>query len=468
MVDSIAKTLGAGSGIDISALVSSLVDNQFALKTKRLTERSDTITAQLSAVSQLKSGITGFSTALSTLVKSGSLQTQPTSANTNVVRASALPGATLSGLSTSVEVRALAAAQVSNTVTPLPAGTAIGTGTIQIDIGSYATGSFVSGGTTIPPITIAAGEDSLATIATRINAAKTGVTASVLSDSTGQRLVLKGESGEAKAFTLSVTEDSGAPGLSRIAVGSGATGTTSPTAAADARVAVDGVEVRRSTNAISDLVPGVRLELQTVSATPVAIGSTPATENLRQAVNDVVSTYNELYAVLKTATDPVTGALRSDPGARDMMTRLGRLALTDLTGGDSSAPKTLAEVGVATARDGTWSVNATRLNDALTRFPAAVEKMFADGFGASGRGLAGALQSLSTTVTSRTFGLGASEARYNLAKANLSDEQLKATEQAETTRTRLTQQFASMDSRVAAYRSTQSFLTQQIDAWNSN
>ena len=34
--------------------------------------------------------------------------------------------------------------------------------------------------------------------------------------------------------------------------------------------------------------------------------------------------------------------------------------------------------------------------------------------------------------------------------------------------TRLTQQFASMDSRVAAYKSTLSFLQQQVDAWNSN
>ena len=468
-MESIARALGAGSGIDITALVDSLVENQFALKTERLTQRGETITAQLSAVAQLKSGISGFSTALSTLVKSGSLQTQPTSANTAIVKTSALPGATLSGLSTSVEVRALASAQVSNTVDPVASGTAIGTGTLQFAIGSYASGSFVADGTTIPPITIAAGEDSLSAIATKINAAGTGVTASVVSDTTGQRLVLKGASGEAKAFTLSVTEDSGSPGLARLAVGAGATGTTTGTDATDARVAIDGVEVRRATNTISDLVPGVRLELQAAAiGTRVSIGATPATDALRQAVNDVVATYNELHAVLKTATDPINGSLRADPAARDMMTRLSRMALTDLTGGTSDTPRTLAEIGVATARDGTWSVNATRLNDALTRFPSSVEKMFADGFGASGRGLSGALQSLSTTITSRSFGLGASEERYTRQQSALSDEQLRATEQAETTRTRLTQQFATMDSRVAAYKSTQAFLTQQIDAWNSN
>jgi flagellar hook-associated protein 2 len=34
--------------------------------------------------------------------------------------------------------------------------------------------------------------------------------------------------------------------------------------------------------------------------------------------------------------------------------------------------------------------------------------------------------------------------------------------------TRLTQQFATMNSKVAAYKSTQTFLENQIKAWNSD
>ncbi len=469
MVDSIAKTLGAGSGIDVQALVASLVENQYAVKTGTLTAKADALTAQLSSVSQLKSGITGFSSALSALVKSGSLATQPTSGNTGIVKITGLPGARLSGLNTNVEVRALAASQVSNTQNPIATDTAVGTGTLQFAIGSYDSGSFVANGTAIPSITIGAGEDNLTAIAAKVNAANTGITASVARDSTGERLVLKGASGAAQAFTLSVTEDSSAPGLATIEVGVGKTGTTSATTAADARVAIDGVELRRATNSISDLVPGVRLDLQSVAiGTRVAIGSTPATEGLRQAVNDVVATYNELYAVLKTATDPMGGPLRTDPGARDMMTRLSRLSLTDLTGTTDGTPRTLAELGVATARDGTLSVDAARLTDVLARFPDAVEAMFADGVGATGRGLGGALQSIATAVTSRSFGLGASEAGYTRAQATLSDSQERAMRDADTLRDRLTRQFATMDARVAAYKSTQNFLTQQVDAWNAN
>jgi flagellar hook-associated protein 2 len=470
MVDSIAKTLGAGSGIDVTALVSSLVENQFTVKNGALTKRAETLTAQLSAVAQLKSGITGFSTALASLVKGGTLVTQPTSSNTNIVKVATLPGAKLAGLNTTLEVRRLASAQVSHTITPLPASVPVGTGTIQLAIGSYDSGgTFVPGAAAIPPITIGAGEDTLSAIAAKINAAAAGVSASIVTDIDGERLVLKGASGAAAAFTLGVTEDSASPGLARIAVGAGATGTTSASSATDALVAVDGVEVRRATNAIADLVSGVRLDLQAAAVgTRVTLGSAPQSESLRQAVNDVVATYNELYAILKTQTDPVSGALRGDPAAREMMRSLGRLSLVDLTGTTDGSPRTLAELGVATARDGTLSVNTSRLTEVLIRFPSAVERMFTDGRGASGAGLSGALSAISTAVTSRTTGLGASEGRYTKARSAITGDQTKATAAAETMRKRLTQQYASMDARVSAYKATQAFLTQQVDAWNAD
>ena len=89
--------------------------------------------------------------------------------------------------------------------------------------------------------------------------------------------MLKGATGAAQAFTLTATEDPSAPGLAALNVGVGATGTTIGTAAQDAIVAFDGVAVKRSTNAFSDLISGVKLDL--VSAQPgtmVTIGIEPA------------------------------------------------------------------------------------------------------------------------------------------------------------------------------------------------
>ncbi|MFX8016042.1 hypothetical protein ABTK76_19245, partial [Acinetobacter baumannii] len=85
---------------------------------------------------------------------------------------------------------------------------------------------FTAGSTAAVNITIDSSNNSLQGIAKAINAANAGVTATVLTDSSGARLSLKGKTGEAQAFTLTATEDASAPGLAQLNVGVGATGTT--------------------------------------------------------------------------------------------------------------------------------------------------------------------------------------------------------------------------------------------------
>lgn len=473
MVDSITKSLGAGSGIDIQSLVTSLVDAQYSVKTKQVETKAETLTAQVSTISQLKSGMTSFAAALSTLVKGGSLATAATSSNGGIVKASTIPGKQVATLNTSVEVRAMASAQVASTVQPLAAGATVGTGSVKIQFGNYDDqGVFQADAVDIPAIDIADGEGTLAGIAAKINAANppTGLTASILRDATGERLVLKGASGAARAFTVTAT-DGTTPGLAAaINVGAGATGTTIATPAGDARVAVDGVEVRRPTNVIDDLIPGVRLDLQSVAVgTRVSLGTTPATAALTQAVNDIVATFNELHKVLKAATDPLTGNLARDSGAREMQRQLRNLTLTDLVGSSGNGLKSLAEIGVGTARDGSLTVDSARLAKVLADNPAGVEAMFTDrGVGATGRGLSATLDTISLNVTGRAYGLGASETRYTQAQSALTVDKARIAEGQEKLKVRLTQQYSTMDARVNAYKATQSFIKQQVDAWNSN
>ncbi|WP_431469306.1 flagellar filament capping protein FliD [Sphingosinithalassobacter sp. LHW66-3] len=468
-VESIAKTLGTGSGIDITALVSQLVDAQFQAKTATLEKKSEALTAQISSASQLKSSISGFSTALTALAKSGSLSTQPTSSNASLVTVAAQPGAQIGTLDARLEVRRLAAAQVASTAPIADATAAVGMGTLTLTFGTAtvadgAMSAFDPGATSID-IAIGEADSSLEGIMKAINAANAGVTASILTDPDGARLVLKGTTGAAKAFTLSATETPGAEGLSALAIGVGASGTTIGSAAADAEIAVDGIAVKRSGNGLSDLIPGVRIDL--VSAQPgtiVRIGSTSPTEALRQAVADVVDTYNELLSIVQAEVDPVAGSLRSDMAARTLAQSLARLTLAPLVpGAGTDAPTTLAALGVATNRDGTLRIDADRLGAALTTHPEAVEAMFR-----AESGLPAALAAISTAAASTATGLGASEARYTEAAGNLEEDRSEALAAAEALRARMTQQFARMDSKVAAYKSTQSFLQQQIDAWNAD
>ena len=473
-ISSITTALGAGSGVDVAALVGSLVDAQFANKTAQLTNQSATITKQISGVSSLKSGITSFSNALASLVKGGSLATAPTSSNAGIVNVTALSGAKLAGLSASVEVRQLATAQVATSAPRPDTIAAVGRGSFTLTFGTAevtngAMTGFTAGAGEPISIPITAGNSGLTGIARAINAAGAGVTATVLTDSAGSRLSIKGATGEAKAFTLTATEDPEAPGLSALNIGPGAT-TTVGTVARDAIVAVDGTALKRPTNSIGDLITGVKLDLVSASVgTTVTIGSTAPTASLSQAVNDFVETFNQLNAAIKEQTDPVTGALRSDAAATGLQRQLRQLTLTPLsTGAATGAPTTLAEIGVRTNRDGTLSVDSNVLSSMLNKYPTAVEAMFADGKGASGNGISGALAAISEAATNVKTGLGASAMRYSKAQGDVASDQSDLSDAEAVMTKRLTAQYAAMDARVAAYKSTQAFLKQQVEAWNSN
>ncbi|RYY45580.1 MAG: flagellar hook protein, partial [Sphingomonadales bacterium] len=356
-------------------------------------------------------------------------------------------------------------AQVTSSGLVADRNTAIGSGSLRLTFGtaSVADGAMTgfTGGAGAP-IDITITDGSLQGVADAINARKTNVTASILTDAAGSRLVLKGATGEAQAFTLEATGDAA---LDALEVGVGASGTTIGSAAQDAVVAVDGVAVKRATNTIGDLFVGVKLELQSAAVgTKVTLGTQAPTMALGQAVNDFVDTYNELLATLKQATDPIDGPLRADNAARTLVRSLKSLSTAQLASGLAAGePSTLAGIGVATQRDGTLKVDALALSSALTRNGGAIEAMFKNG-----SGLSAALTAIATTASNREYGLGASEANYTSQKTNLAEAKEKALASAEATRTRMTRQFATMDSIVASYRSTGDFLTNQIASWNKD
>jgi flagellar hook-associated protein 2 len=470
MSDSIAVTLGIGSGIDTKALVASLVDAQFGAKTKALEARKDTLAAQISALSQLRSGLTGFSSALASLTSSGTLSTQPVSSDSSVLNVALLPGANISGLSASLEVKKLANAQVVTSGSVADATAAFGKGTLTITLGAATydasdvpTGFTPKSGATPVTVTIGDGQNSLAGIASAINAAKAGVTATVITDSTGSRLSIKGQTGADQAFTIDVAEDASAPGLSALAYNTGAQAMTLTRKSNDALVALDGVDVLRSTNSFSDLIAGVKLDL--VKEAPgqvIAINTSPPTAALSQAVNDIVETYNQLINIAKEDTNATSGVLKSDTGAKDLMRQLRELTGQDINSGAADGePKTLAELGVKTNRDGTLSVDAATLQRALSESGPAVERMLNVGLGS-------ALRQISLSLTGPGGALTSSQSGYSRQQEDIADQELKLQTDSENLTQRLTLQYASMDARVSAYKATQSFLEQQIASWTKS
>jgi flagellar hook-associated protein 2 len=464
----IALALGAGSGIDTTSIVAALVNAKFAGKLSAISTKTDAATAQISEVAKLQSGITGFASALTSLIKGGTLVNQPASSNASVVGVSPVSGAKIGTLNSTLTVSHLATAQAATTATPVASKTTtIGTGNLTLTFGTAtvtdgAMTGFTAGSATPVTIAIDSAHQSLSGIATAINAANAGVTASVITDVDGTaRLSIKGATGSAQAFTLS----GDTPALSALDIGVGETGTTIGSSAANAALTLDGVAVERSSNSFTDLIDGVKVNLTGTGTT--TLGSSRPTAALTQAVSDYVETYNQLHAIVAEATDAQTGTLKQDSAAAVLAHSLKTLSLTSLvTGAATGVPTTLAEIGVATNRDGTLSVRADVLQKMLAKYPDAVEALFGDGTGASGHGLGGALSAIATAATDTETGLAAATSRYTAVKSDLADQQDKLTALEDTTKIRLTQQYSAMDSQVAAYKSTQSFLTAQIAAWN--
>jgi flagellar hook-associated protein 2 len=286
------------------------------------------------------------------------------------------------------------------------------------------------------------------------------VTASIMTDSQGARLVVKSATGASQAFELT-----GTGALAQLDIGRTATASQINTNAQDALLAVDGVQTRYATNSVYGLVSGVRLDLLSAAVgTKVKIGATFPSAEIKQSVANFVESYNQVYKAVKAAVNAVDGPLRGDAAAKNLLSQLKTLTLAQLvpSAADGTA-QTLADIGVATQRDGTLRVDATRLSTALTSYPGDVEKLFGAGIGISK-----ALSGIALTAADKKIGLGVSEANYTKAQSKIADAKGEVLRATETLRTRMTQQFAAMDSKVAAYKSTQSFLTQQIAAWNAN
>lgn len=464
---SLITALGAGSGIDFAALATNLAAAQFAPRSDRLTARSELIDRQISAASEIKSQLLQLSSALGERMRSGDLSAQPQVANAAVASASLVAGASPLG-SYSLEVLALAKSQtLSGPAYPAPT-TSVGAGTLTLRFGTVAGTSFTADpARTAVDITVANGA-TLADVAAAINGAGAGVTAYVANGTNGAQLMLKGQDGAASGFVLEATETPGEEGLAALAWTPASGDPTRLLATAtDARFKLDGLELTSATNTITQPAPGFNLTLRATNiGAPTAIAFADQRTAISAFMGDFVSALNEIAKTLGAATDPKSGDLARDSGARALRQSLGQLANTVvMPGAPTGAPRTLADLGLATTREGSFRLDTTRLTAMLERDPAGAAKMFTTGL----YGVFATIDGLSRKSTSlaNPGSLGASLTRLAAQQNAVKDDLATIAEKQEALRANLSKRFAVADSRVGASRSTLSFLQGQIDAWNA-
>jgi flagellar hook-associated protein 2 len=468
---------GVGTnGLDVKSIISQLV----TLERKPLDNlklQAATVTTKISAYGQIKSMVSALADATGKLTSvTGWNGVTTASSDSKYVSATAIGGTLPTTFS--VEVQSLARSQSTSSAALLPVGGALGAGTLRLELGKWSVSpaSFAPGAGLPVDIVIAA-SDTLNDIASKINGAGAGVTASILSDASGERLLLRSKStGELSGFRLSVMEggdtdiesagNTDANGLSRLVAGSITT-----QAAADAKATVNGIAVSSRSNTFDTTISGVTFKAEQVTTVPIEISVGKDQSVIQANINGFVKAYNDINQLLQDATkfDAKTrsaGLLQGDSTAVALQNSL-RNAIQSVTSG-GGAFKRLADVGITQQLGGDLAVDSTKLSKALSQNPDDVKNLFRNTGGGSADGIAVQIKALTTNLLSNSGFFKSKDDTLQLSLKRNSKDQSRFNEKVDAFEKRITARYTALDTQLSSLNGLNAYISQQVTAWNKS
>ena len=350
-----------------------------------------------------------------------------------------------------------------------PATTPVGAGTLHIELGTWGTGqtSFTpKAGATAVDVVIAA-TDTLSDVRDKINAAGAGVTAMIMTDASGSRLLMRSSAtGADSGFRTS--------GIASLAFdpSAGVTTMTQTQAAANAAATVNGLAVTSPSNTLANIVDGLTLTLNAVTTTPVNVNVATDTTTLKKTITDFAAAYtavNKLHR-RRHQVRPDGQDRRHPPGRQ----RRGRPAAPAAhpdrpTSGASATFPHLSDIGLQMQTDGSLTVNGSVLDNALNNV-AELKKAFSnsnildptqDGFGKRFRVIADSLLGVDGVADD-------AHRRPGQAAAAQPERPGRAQRPARRHReARMRAQYTALDTVMAQLNGQSSYITQQLAAFNN-
>ncbi len=376
------SSMGIGSGIDIRSLVNQLLAAERQPVQTRLDRQETRLQAELSSFGTLKSALSDFSNVVAKLGDAASFRSASTSSgNPEVIDLTGSADVTAAA-SFGIQVVALAESQSVASGTFAGASAQVGGGSLTFRFGTVSTdeAGAVTGFAQNPnrataTVEVPAEAATLADVRDAVNAAGIGIRASIIDDGSGDRLVFVSEdTGAANGFLVDVADDDGnatdGAGLSALAFNEGAANLQQSRSGADAALVVDGLDVTRPGNSISDLLPGATLELKGTSAVPVEVRVEPDRSKASKLVKDFVTAYNELQKQIEAvagydAESQQGGVLQGNSLVRSVEWSVRRLMTQRLEALEGRSVRALADVGIKTTREGTLEIDQARLSAKL-------------------------------------------------------------------------------------------------------
>jgi len=448
---------GLISGIDTASIVDQLVSLE-SRPISLLRSRQSALKSQVSALGDIVSKLSALETAAKGLATDGVLAAKVSSSNDAF---SATPGTGALDGRYGVRVDQLARAAKWRSGAFATSTSPVAGGTLALKVA----------GTDYGPLTIAAGT-SLADVAFQIRQSGAPLSAQVLTGKDGAYLSVT-----ARDTGYAGTDASAA--LALTFTPSGAGGGTEPAfaeveGARNALFSVDGLAFERQTNTVTDAITGVTLTLKKGAILPATTGtvedlvlstdvdaSKAKLQKFVEAYNGVMSLVQRQLAVTKSTDRGST--LAGDSSIRSLQKSLQQLLVTVVP--DLPGVKSLADVGVKTARDGSLTIDGTAFSAALARDPSAIDTLFSKATTGLGAVVSSMVQA---QIASGTGILTARQTGLSKTVTQMDDQAAAMQRRVEAFRTNLQRQFSAMETTLSNLKSTGSYLTAQLNSLSSS
>lgn len=430
---------GLGSGLDVNALVDALAQIE-RKPIDAISRRQGNIRAATQTLSSFSTKLATLQTAARALsTSSGFSAFAVTSGDTTSIGVSASGAASAGGYD--ITVQQVAREQRTFSDAMASSSTAFGvTATLRIAVGS---GTPVDIG--IDPT------DNLSSIANKINGSGARASAAVLFDGSQYRLQVRGtETGAANS--LAFTETGISLGLSRPE--------NTAQSAQDAVMLVDTLTVRRPTNQVTDVIPGVTLNLLRPTSGPVAVRVSADPTAMRQRVTAFVNAYNDMIGLAHAATGfgqsrAANPELAGDRTVRAAVDSIARIIASPVAGA-SGRYTSLGSVGLTSTREGTLQLDSDRFDQALVQDAPGVARLFVTD---AGTGASGVMSQFVSVIDSYTTAVNAPLREridsFGRVSRRLAEDADRMQQRLDRYTQSLRAQFANVDKVMSRYRSLQ-------------
>ena len=369
-VDYLSAINKQGSGLNITQIVDSLVQAETAPIANRIQKNIDEKNAVISGYALVSAELDKMKDYANSTKGSTAFSVN---SNNSAVEVKVSDQTLASAFDASISVSALASSQTLEFSGFSSKSEVINKGTVNIDFGSWSGNTFtINSDKTSQSVTIPDSNNTLTGLATALSALS-GVNATVTDKGDGTfSLIINSDTGAKNALRFRVTEDASDSGLSAFDTSSN-NSSKQVVAAQDASLTVNGVQITRTTNTITDLIDGYEFKLNNTTSSAASVIASIDADLAYSTVKGFVDVFNSVNTTIDSLTNKGANGTEKGALARDVVMagikRNLRSIVTDSLAGFEDNPRYISELGIRTERDGSLSLTEDDFRKNFTREP---------------------------------------------------------------------------------------------------